>query len=75
MRRLLDEIYRQFVAKAAEGRKMTYDELEKHAGGRVYTGRQAKAEGLVDELGTLDDAIASAKDARRGWSRARRPSC
>ena len=31
------------------------------AGGRVWTGRQAKANGLVDELGTLDDAIAYAR--------------
>src|SRR5262249_4534926 len=34
--------------------------LEKLAGGRVWTGRQAKANGLVDELGSLDDAIAEA---------------
>ena len=40
---------------------MTRDELVKLAGGRVWTGRQAKANGLVDELGTLDDAIAGAK--------------
>jgi len=62
MRRLSEEVYRQFVAKAAKGRKMTFDRLEKKAGGRVYTGRQAKAEGLVDEVGTLADAIASARE-------------
>jgi protease-4 len=62
MRRLSEEIYRQFVTKAAAGRKMTVAKLEKKAGGRVYTGRQAKAEGLVDEIGTLDDAIVRAKE-------------
>ncbi len=40
---------------------MEFAKLEKLTGGRVYTGRQAKAIGLIDELGTLDDAIAAAK--------------
>jgi protease IV len=61
MQRLMDETYHQFVAKAAEGRKKPFDDIERHAGGRVYTGRQAKKLGLIDELGTLADAIASAK--------------
>jgi protease-4 len=43
------------------GKNMTREELVALAGGRVWTGRQAKANGLVDELGTLDDAIAGAK--------------
>ncbi|MCX2643614.1 S49 family peptidase, partial [Klebsiella pneumoniae] len=62
MQRLMDETYHLFVSKAAEGRKAKFEELEKHAGGRVYTGRQAKALGLIDELGTLNDAIAFAKE-------------
>ncbi len=62
MKRLSEVVYRQFVGKAAKGRKMSFEALEKKAGGRVYTGRQAKKEGLVDEIGTLADAIASAKD-------------
>ncbi len=61
MRRLSEEVYHQFVAKAAKGRNLTFAQLEKKAGGRVYTGRQAKAEGLVDEIGTLADAISAAK--------------
>jgi protease IV len=61
MRRFSDDIYKQFVSKAAAGRKMTFAQLEKKAGGRIYTGRQAKKEGLVDELGTLEDAIGAAK--------------
>ena len=60
---LLEETYHQFVSKAAEGRKMPYDKLEELAQGRVYTGRMAKKLGLIDELGTLEDAIAAAKTA------------
>ncbi len=62
LKRLMDDTYRQFVTKAAQGRKMSYDQLDKLARGRVYTGRQAQKLGLVDELGTLDDAILAAKD-------------
>lgn len=65
---VVDEVYEQFTSKAAAGRQaagkqMSQEELKKLAGGRVWTGRQAKANGLVDELGTLDDAIAGAKTA------------
>ena len=60
---LLQDTYHQFVSKAAEGRKMTYGKLEELAQGRVYTGRMAKTLGLVDELGTLADAIVAAKMA------------
>ncbi|MCA9116570.1 MAG: signal peptide peptidase SppA [Planctomycetaceae bacterium] len=61
MQTLLNAIYRQFTEKAAKGRKMEYDTLEKLARGRVYTGTQAKEAGLVDELGTLDDAVKHAQ--------------
>ncbi|HLJ11006.1 MAG TPA: signal peptide peptidase SppA [Planctomycetaceae bacterium] len=61
MQRLLNDIYDQFTTKAAQGRKMEKDKLEKLARGRVYTGSAAVKIGLVDELGSLDDAIAYAK--------------
>ncbi len=61
MQRLMDDTYKQFVTKAAAGRKVQFDAIDKLAGGRVYTGRQAKKLGLIDELGTLNDAIAAAK--------------
>ncbi len=66
MTEIVDAVYDQFTSKAVEGRKaagvdMTKEKLLKIASGRVWTGRQAKANGLVDELGTLDDAIAGAK--------------
>jgi protease-4 len=60
---LLQETYRQFVGKAAEGRKMSYNKLEALAQGRVYTGQMAKKLGLIDSLGTLKDAVAAAKVA------------
>ena len=57
----MEDIYRQFTTKAAEGRGMNVKQLEKLAGGRVWTGSQAKKNGLVDEIGTLRDAILAAK--------------
>ena len=59
--KLLKETYHEFVSKAAAGRRMEYNQLEALAQGRVYTGRQAKKLGLIDEVGTLEDAVASAK--------------
>lgn len=53
----LDDIYKTFVERAAQGRKMEYDALEKHAKGRVWTGAQAKERGLVDETGGFMEAI------------------
>ncbi len=58
---MMTDIYRQFTTKAAQGRKMDLDKLENLAGGRIFTGRMAVANGLADELGTLSDAIADAK--------------
>lgn len=49
--------YLSFTTKAAAGRKMTLQRLQSLAGGRVWTGAQAKEIGLVDELGGLDKAI------------------
>jgi protease IV len=67
MTALMRDVYDQFLDKALQGRlgagvQMTKQHLENDlAGGRVWTGRQAKANGLVDELGTLNDAVAAAK--------------
>lgn len=68
MTKLIEETYRQFLSKAAEGRRLagkadfTVEKLAPLAGGRVWTGRQALAHGLVDELGTLEKAILLARD-------------
>ena len=61
MQRMLNTIYEQFTQKAAAGRNMDYDKLEALARGRVYTGTRALELGLVDELGTLADAIQHAR--------------
>ena len=53
----VDKIYAQFLSKVAEGRGMTIDEVNKVARGRVWTGKDAMAIGLVDQLGGLHDAI------------------
>ncbi len=58
----MTEVYGDFVKRVAEGRKMTFEEAEPLAHGRVWTGAQAKERKLVDELGGLDRAIALAKD-------------
>jgi protease IV len=52
-----DRIYASFTSKAAEGRNMPVEQLRKVASGRVWTGTQAKERGLVDVLGSFDDAI------------------
>ena len=56
----MDRIYSRFVAHVASGRGMTLAAVEAVAQGRVWTGEDAKANGLVDELGGLDRAIAIA---------------
>jgi protease-4 len=57
---LINNMYVQFVQAVAAGRKMNEADVRKLADGRVYTGLEAKANGLVDELGALQDAVAAA---------------
>jgi protease-4 len=57
----LQSFYDQFVEKVADARHSTPEKIDAIAQGRVWTGRQAKQNGLVDELGGLDRAIAIAK--------------
>jgi protease-4 len=54
---LVDNVHSQFVRAVAKGRGMTEAEVRKLADGRVYSGAQAKELGLVDQLGSLEDAI------------------
>jgi len=53
----VNKIYETFTSKAAAGRKMSIEELKKIAGGRVWSGLEAKGNGLVDELGGIEKAI------------------
>ena len=57
--------YDDFVEKAAQGRNMTEEQLRNIASGRVWSGAEAKANGLVDVLGGLDDAIRIAARAAK----------
>lgn len=65
---LIDETYKQFIDKVLAGRQasgrkeMNREALLKIAGGRVWTGRQALTNGLVDELGDLKHAVAWVRD-------------
>jgi protease-4 len=57
----LDRIYDDFVGKVAQSRDLTRERAHELARGRVWTGADAKASGLVDELGGLEDALALAR--------------
>lgn len=60
MQEYVDDIYANFVTIVAEGRDMTYEAVDEIAQGRVWTGADALKLGLVDEIGSLEDAIAYA---------------
>jgi protease IV len=58
----LKAFYDDFVAKVADSRHKTPEEIDRLGQGRVWTGQQAKAIGLVDALGGLERAVAMAKE-------------
>jgi protease-4 len=59
---LIDSFYQRFLTVVQEGRPhLQMDQIKKLADGRIYTGEQAKASGLVDEIGYLEDAVELAK--------------
>ena len=60
LKNIVDEIYDQFVYTVSAGRRMETSKVRAIADGRIYTGRQAKNIGLVDELGDYYDALAAA---------------
>jgi protease-4 len=57
LREGIDDEYRSFVTKVADGRRKSFSDIEPLAQGRVWLGQQAKDNGLIDELGGLDRAI------------------
>ncbi len=61
-RKVFDVTYNAFVTKVSEGRKIPLDTVKDIARGRVWSGTDAKDRGLVDTLGGLKVAIATAKD-------------
>jgi protease-4 len=56
----VEQIYKTFVTHVAEGRKMTFAQVDSIAQGRVWSGTEAVKIGLVDKIGGLNDAIAEA---------------
>ena len=52
-----DDTYQTFMTRVADGRKMDLEKVAEIARGRVYSGTKALELGLVDQIGTLDDAI------------------
>lgn len=58
----VEQVYTTFLERVAEGREMTVEEVNEIAQGRVWSGVDALENGLVDELGNLDDAIAHAAE-------------
>ena len=58
----VEDTYQRFIGLVSKGRGLSPEEAEKAAEGRVWTGEDAKALGLVDEFGNLDDAIKTAAE-------------
>ena len=58
----VEAIYETFVNRVAAGRNMTFAQVDSIAQGRVWSGKEAVANGLVDELGNLTDAIEAAAE-------------
>jgi len=69
LRSLVMDVYEQFVRDVARGRGMPVERVRAIADGRIFTGRMAKSYGLVDELGSLEDAVRVA--ARRAGIKGR----
>jgi protease-4 len=57
LQEVMDDIHSQFIEAVATGRRMDRARVEPLADGRIFSGRQALALGLVDELGDLADAV------------------
>ncbi|MBP8625570.1 MAG: signal peptide peptidase SppA [Syntrophorhabdaceae bacterium] len=63
LQEIIDSIHNEFIKDVADARKMNVDAVKKFADGRVFTGSQAKAIGMVDNIGTYHDAIDDMKRA------------
>ena len=60
---VIDQMYGRFVSLIAGSRKIPEDRVRGFADGRIYTAEQAKALGLVDEIGYMEDVVAAARKA------------
>jgi protease IV len=57
LQNIIDDMYIQFVTAVAEGRRLDVEQVRGLADGRVFTGKDAKAKNLIDELGGLEEAV------------------
>jgi protease IV len=57
---VMDSVHEQFIKAVSEGRKMKIEDVREIADGRIFSGEQAFNNGLIDQLGTLEDAIKTA---------------
>ena len=60
LQRTIEQGYKRFLQRVAEGRKLSLEDVEKAAQGRVWSGKEALTLGLVDKLGDLKSAVRSA---------------
>jgi protease-4 len=61
MQAWVDDFYKSFVERVSEARNLSFEQVDKIARGRVWTGAQALENHLIDKLGSLQDAIAEAR--------------
>ncbi|OWK99429.1 signal peptide peptidase SppA [Kaistella haifensis DSM 19056] len=57
MTKSVEQTYKRFVHFVSKNRKKSFEQIDEVGGGRIWSGKRAKQIGLVDELGTLNDAI------------------
>jgi protease-4 len=62
MQKSIENIYSDFVSKVSEGRNMRINAVDSIGQGRVWSGKSARALGLIDEMGGLNDAIKGAAE-------------
>lgn len=62
VRAMLNDVYERFKSRVAQGRRMSLDEVERIARGRVWSGRQALERKLVDSLGDFETAVEKARE-------------
>jgi len=58
----VEHIYTDFIGKAAQARKLDVAQVDALAQGRIWTGAQAQAHGLVDHVGSFNDAVEAARE-------------
>ncbi|HEY2773727.1 MAG TPA: signal peptide peptidase SppA [Candidatus Binatia bacterium] len=63
VRSQIADVYQLFLERVATGRKKKVEEIDRIGAGRVWTGQQAFERGLVDEVGTMEDAVRAAANA------------